>query len=102
MRSLFVAALIGAASLAAPALADGHSQPATNHMAVYAYPANGNYCPAGLQPVMVGGVICCGVATHHGNPYSHPAAARRTHKPAPSYVQYSKSPSDAVVFEKGQ
>ena len=28
---------------------------------MYAYHGVGNYCPAGLQPVTMGGVICCGV-----------------------------------------
>jgi hypothetical protein len=27
---------------------------------VYAYTGVGNYCPAGLQPVTLNGVICCG------------------------------------------
>ncbi|WP_420860860.1 hypothetical protein [Algirhabdus cladophorae] len=28
---------------------------------VYAYEGAGNFCPAGLQPVTISGVICCGV-----------------------------------------
>jgi hypothetical protein len=27
---------------------------------VYAYESKANYCPAGLQPVTLNGVICCG------------------------------------------
>jgi len=27
---------------------------------VYAYPSSANYCPAGLQPVTLGGAIGCG------------------------------------------
>ena len=27
------------------------------------YPASANYCPNGLQPVTIGGVICCGTPT---------------------------------------
>lgn len=108
MRHFLTVALIGATGLAAPALADGHghyggqghnmTQPASNEMAVYAYPT-ANYCPAGLQPVMIGGVICCGTPTHTGNPYPHPAP-KRAHKPV--HVSYSKSPSDVIVYEKGQ
>ncbi len=28
---------------------------------IYAYPSAENYCPTGLRPVTIGGVICCGV-----------------------------------------
>ena len=27
---------------------------------IYAYPSSANYCPAGLQPITISGVICCG------------------------------------------
>jgi hypothetical protein len=37
---------------AMPALADGPR--------VYAYQSNDNFCPAGLQPITLNGVICCG------------------------------------------
>ncbi|WP_206050296.1 hypothetical protein [Oceaniglobus ichthyenteri] len=30
--------------------------------ALYAYPTE-NFCPAGLQPITISGVICCGVPT---------------------------------------
>lgn len=97
MRLTLTAALLGAVGFAAPALAWTDHQPASNDMAVWAYPSAHNYCPAGLQPVMVGGVICCGVPTHHGNPYTHPAPS---HKPT-VHVQYGKGSSPVVVFEKG-
>ncbi|MET4100965.1 hypothetical protein ABIE58_000381 [Roseovarius sp. MBR-78] len=35
-----------------PALAEGPR--------VYAYEGGPNYCPAGLQPITLNGVICCG------------------------------------------
>lgn len=102
MRHLFTAAVLGAATLAAPAMAWNDTQPATNEMAIWAYPSKHNYCPAGLQPVMVGGVVCCGTPTHHGNPYAHPTPAKhkpRTHAPV---VQYGKGASDVVVYGKGE
>lgn len=40
------------ATLAAPAMAQSAK--------VYAYESQANYCPAGLQPVTISGVICCG------------------------------------------
>lgn len=101
MRLVFTAALVGTATFAAPALAEGHTQPASYDMPIYAYPTHVNYCPAGLQPVMVGGVICCGTPTHHGNPYAHPAP-RRSHKPAQAFVAYGKGSGDVVVYSKGQ
>lgn len=41
-----------AAVVAAPAAAEG--------VKLYPYAAKENYCPAGLQPVSIAGVICCG------------------------------------------
>lgn len=29
---------------------------------LHPYPARENYCPYGLEPITVGGVICCGTA----------------------------------------
>lgn len=46
-----VAGLV-ACAIAAPALASGPG--------VYAYETDQNFCPSGLQPVSINGVICCG------------------------------------------
>ncbi|WP_226782516.1 hypothetical protein [Oceaniglobus trochenteri] len=49
--------------------------------AIYAYPT-ANYCPAGLQPVTIGGVICCGTPTRHqsyARMMQHPVK-KRAHK----------------------
>lgn len=37
---------------------------------IEAYPASVNHCPTGYQPVVVGGVICCGKpnASHSATP----------------------------------
>lgn len=105
MRLFFTAACLGATVFAAPALAWSETQPATNDMPIYAYPTHANYCPAGLQPVMLGGVICCGTPTHHGNPYAHPVSTKRhkpRHKPAHTFVSHGKGSGDVVVYEKGQ
>lgn len=108
MRLTLTAASIALAGFAAPAFAWNETQPASNDMAVWAYPAKHNYCPAGLQPVVVGGVVCCGTPNRHGNPYAHPVSKPRpkpvpVHKPAASYVSYGKGYSEGtVVYEKGQ
>jgi hypothetical protein len=52
MRIFTIAAAAMAAMIAAPAFADGPK--------IYAYPSKHNFCPAGLQPITISGVICCG------------------------------------------
>jgi hypothetical protein len=103
MRFLFSAALTCASLAAAPVLAwsDNMTQPASNENAVWAYPSSANYCPAGLQPVTIGGVICCGTPTHYGYK-SHPAATKRYYRAASDYVAYGKGYSEGVaVYRKG-
>ncbi len=83
LRILCLAA-IGCVLAAGPAMAwtdQPMTQPATSSMSpVWAYPSKLNYCPAGLQPVVMGGVICCGRPTHVGyQSNTHPK--RRAHKP---------------------
>ncbi len=98
-----IAAAIGSTLFAAaPAMAwsnNTYTQPASNDIAVWAYPSKSNFCPAGLQPVVVGGVICCGQPTHVGyqsnnHPKANPkprAYKPRAHKPhAKPYVAYEK------------
>lgn len=48
---------------------------------IYPYHA-ANYCPAGLQPVTIGGVICCGQPNQHmtySQMNAHPVA-KKQHK----------------------
>ena len=62
-------------------MGDGTHQP-SNMALRHAYNAP-NHCPAGLQPVLVGGEICCGVP--NAGPYvDRPGKVKRTvvHKPA--------------------
>ena len=47
-----LAAGFSLAVLATPGFAEGQR--------VYAYESGANYCPTGLQPVSLNGVICCG------------------------------------------
>jgi len=54
----------------------------------YPYPASANYCPAGLQPVSIGGIICCGTPNQshtYAAAMSHPAPKR--HKPRVSHAE---------------
>lgn len=53
---------------------------------IYAYPGANN-CPAGLQPVVVGGAICCGTPTATGygdyTPMPRKVVKKRHYSPAP-------------------
>ncbi|APZ53700.1 hypothetical protein [Salipiger abyssi] len=69
---------------------------------VQAYPS-ANYCPAGKQPVIIGGVICCGVPTA-GTYYNPASYARKTIKksaPAKSYMPRAYAPEGekGVVYK---
>ena len=69
-----------AAALAAGALTAGAAQA---EMKIYPYGGNvPNYCPAGLQPVVVGGVICCGkpnTGMSYQQVMAHPRPAKKRH-----------------------
>jgi len=57
------------------------------------YPYHGaNYCPAGLQPVTISGVICCGTPNQH-HTYSqvmaNPTHKKKRHKPHRIHRPYS-------------
>jgi len=93
MGKTFRVAAIAAVMLApATVWAQSDTQPATQEIAIWAYPSAENFCPAGLQPVIVGGAICCGKPTHTGY-QSHPPARRRTTTPPP-YIAYGKGFED--------
>ena len=87
MKNLMIGAGIGLLAMAAPA--------AAKEAKLFPYAASVNYCPAGLQPIQLGGVICCGVPNQSGS-YSdyqrHPVAKKRHyHQPRPAEYG-SKSP----------
>ncbi|KIN61657.1 hypothetical protein Z945_2650 [Sulfitobacter noctilucae] len=49
---------------------------------IYPYHA-ANYCPAGLQPITISGVICCGQPNQHmsyNQMMAHPVAKKKVHK----------------------
>lgn len=99
MKTLFAAgAILAASTVSALAWGDMYMGDTTNNpnsnMLQHSYHAP-NYCPAGLQPVMAGGVICCG--TPNAGPYVDRAG--RTHRPRP--VTHRPAPPRVVVGEKG-
>ncbi|EAQ02801.1 hypothetical protein OB2597_15505 [Pseudooceanicola batsensis HTCC2597] len=84
MKNLILSAGLGLLAMMAPA--------AAMDAKLFPYPASANYCPEGLQPVRLGGVICCGVpnqAATYSQYQRHPVS-RAYHRP---HVDYgSKSP----------
>ncbi len=94
MRILSSLTLVAAmAATALPAVADT--------MKYYPYPTHVNYCPAGLQPISMGGVICCGKPNTHvtyREMMRHPAPATHTH-----YVALDKGEvTPSHVCEEGE
>ena len=84
IRLIAAAAAFAVSGSAAFAWGDMYMGDATNdpnsNALVHSYNAP-NYCPAGLQPVMMGGVICCGTP-NAGAYIDRPGKAQRVHKPA--------------------
>ena len=47
---------------------------------LYPYHAKANYCPGGLQPIVMGGVVCCGQPNQsitYAQMQRHPVAKRK-------------------------
>jgi hypothetical protein len=69
-------------------------QTATAEVKIYPYASHENHCPAGLRPVTINGVICCGTPNTHMSyqsamahpvaPKKHHRVVHRTHKPSQS------------------
>lgn len=80
--ALLIAGFIGLG--ASPALAwgdmymgDGTTRAGQN--LVYPYPGVANYCPAGLQPVLANGEICCGKPNTNASYYNAPSHKKKRH-----------------------
>lgn len=71
---------------AAAAIAMAATVPATAQEAkLYPYHAKENYCPGGLQPIVMGGVICCGQPNQsmtYAQMQQHPVARKHVAKRA--------------------
>lgn len=56
---------------------------ATAEMKIYPYQSKENYCPDGLQPVSISGVICCGnpnTNQSYQSAMAHPTPKKKHHK----------------------
>ncbi|SIT12565.1 hypothetical protein SAMN05421759_11846 [Roseivivax lentus] len=67
--------LTGGAAFASDAYTGTYNDPNSNFR-YNEFPGVANYCPAGLQPVQIGGEICCGIP--NAGPYVDRAGGHRT------------------------
>ncbi len=66
---------------------------------IYPYPTGADYCPAGLQPITIQGVICCGTPNQtmtYQQVKAHPVQrkTRKVHYQKPRVVSYSCIPGE--------
>ena len=97
------------ALIAALGLMTAAPQTATAETKIYPYKTHENYCPTGLQPVSINGVICCGKSNQHisyQSAMAHPVAKKKrhvihsaTHKPN-AHAATAKSAQKAVPLTK--
>ena len=84
MRKTIILAAAAMTLGAGAALAEGQiSQPSLAGPKIYAYQSHANYCPAGLQPVTINGVICCGTpnaGVTYQQAMSHPVVRKRSYR----------------------
>lgn len=101
-KTLMAAATLALTGTAAFAGGDAYTGDAAHNpnsnVLVHSY-AGANYCPQGLQPVTIGGVVCCGTP-NAGAYYNAPGKKRVVHKVRTRTVYRTALP-DAVEGEKG-
>lgn len=74
--------------------------PAMADLATFPYASKHNYCPAGSQPTVVGGVICCAQPTH--NISYHQAMPNGGRKAAPVHKVRHAKPARRMVCPIGE
>lgn len=73
----------GLALVSAFGLMTAIPQTATAEVKIYPYQASENYCPTGLQPVSINGIICCGQPNQrisYQSAMGHPKAKKANHR----------------------
>ncbi|WP_372610011.1 hypothetical protein [Aquicoccus sp.] len=80
-RNFIIGAVLAVWAVPAVASDAYKGPPVKGPMPVFAYETSQNHCPAGLRPVVMGGVISCGTP-NHGMSYqaamAHPGQAGQT------------------------
>ncbi|MFK7941013.1 MAG: hypothetical protein AB8B82_16655 [Roseovarius sp.] len=77
---------------------------ASAEMKVYPYHSKENYCPAGLQPVTMSGVICCGTPNtkqSYQSVMAHPTPKKKHHKKTHSHVHKTHGSNTCPEGTKG-
>jgi len=68
---------------------------------IYPYASKDNYCPNGLQPITISGVICCGTPTtdqSYQSTMAHPTSKKHYKK---KYVHKARSADTCAEGTKG-
>lgn len=79
MKSRILGAAIAVLAMSGGAMAGNMTQPASEGVSIWEYKTSENNCPAGLQPIMFNGAVCCGEPNATG--YSEAVApVRRARK----------------------
>lgn len=71
---------------------------------IYPYASSENYCPAGLQPITISGVICCGtpnVNQSYQSVKAHPVAKKKHYHKKAVRKTYRAKQSHCEVGTKG-
>lgn len=66
-------------------------------MLIYAYPGENN-CPAGLQPITVGGVVCCGSPNTTGTYYNRASAPKKRVYQSHAPRAYAPAGQKGVIY----
>lgn len=98
LAAAFVAAsATGALAWGDMYMGDGTNNP--NSGKIFPYAAKANYCPAGLQPIVMNGVICCGTPTTTEHYYNAPVKKKRVyHKKSHKPRVYAPAGTKGVVY----
>ena len=94
----------GLALIAALGLMTVAPQTATAETKIYPYKTHENYCPTGLQPVSINGVICCGKSNQHisyQSAMAHPVAKKKRHVTHRATHKPQRARSHSQVGTKG-
>ncbi|MGR3637004.1 MAG: hypothetical protein ACU0BK_13920 [Shimia sp.] len=89
MKRITFLAVAAVAAAGAPAMAQTWSSNAPKlapvnqpeGMLVHPFPSGANHCPTGLQPITMGGVICCGTPTTSEAYVNRSGGKRRSYAP---------------------
>lgn len=101
-RAALAAGLVLAGSGAALALDDSYRGPdrvtRAGQILIHPYRAP-NRCPAGRQPIVIGGVICCGVPNTDAYYVDRPGGHRRSYSGGASMPATTPEGVKGVVYE---